>query len=61
MWSWILVGVLYALGVGFFRLLGGVAAAGDAMRRWVIRRGRVVTETTPSRTTLLGEPVTFAP
>jgi cytosine deaminase len=30
-------------------------------RRWVIRRGRVVAETTPARTTLLGEPVTFAP
>jgi cytosine deaminase len=30
-------------------------------RRWVIRRGRVVAETTPARTTLLGEPVTFTP
>jgi cytosine/creatinine deaminase len=30
-------------------------------RRWVIRRGSVVAETTPARTTLLGEPVTFAP
>jgi cytosine deaminase len=30
-------------------------------RRWVIRRGRVVAETTPARTTLLGEPVTFVP
>jgi cytosine deaminase len=30
-------------------------------RRWVIRRGRVVAETTPASTTLLGEPVTFAP
>jgi cytosine deaminase len=30
-------------------------------RRWVIRRGRVVAETTPACTTLLGEPVTFAP
>jgi cytosine deaminase len=29
-------------------------------RRWVIRRGRVVAETTPARTTLLGEPVTYA-
>jgi cytosine/creatinine deaminase len=32
-----------------------------APRRWVIRRGRVVAETTPARTTLLGEPVTFRP
>jgi cytosine deaminase len=30
-----------------------------ATRRWVIRRGRVVAETTPAQTTLLGEPVTF--
>jgi cytosine deaminase len=30
-------------------------------RRWVIRRGSVVAETTPARTTLLGEPVTFSP
>jgi cytosine/creatinine deaminase len=30
-------------------------------RRWVIRRGRVVAETTPASTTLLGEPVTFSP
>ena len=32
-----------------------------AARRWVIRRGRVIAETTPAQTTLLGEPVTFAP
>jgi hypothetical protein len=30
-----------------------------ATRRWVVRRGRVVAETTPARSTLLGEPVTF--
>ncbi len=30
-------------------------------RRFVVRRGRVIAETQPSRTTLLGEPVTFAP
>ena len=29
-------------------------------RRWVVRRGRVIAETEPSRTTLLGEPVSFA-
>jgi len=32
--SWIIVGVLYALGAGFFRLLGGLGAAGDAIQRW---------------------------
>ena len=32
-----------------------------ATRRYVVRRGRVIAETTPARTTLLGTPVTFAP
>jgi cytosine deaminase len=31
-----------------------------ATRRYVIRRGRVIAETTPARTTLLGDPVNFA-
>jgi cytosine/creatinine deaminase len=30
------------------------------VRRWVIRRGKVIAETAPPRTTLRGEPVTFA-
>ncbi|HEX6679949.1 MAG TPA: amidohydrolase family protein, partial [Gaiellaceae bacterium] len=29
------------------------------VRKWVIRRGRLIAETTPARTTLLGEPVSF--
>jgi cytosine/creatinine deaminase len=32
-----------------------------ATRRWVLRRGRVIAETTPAETRLDGEPVTFAP
>jgi cytosine deaminase len=32
-----------------------------ASRRWVIRSGKVLAETTPARTTLRGEPVTFSP
>jgi cytosine/creatinine deaminase len=32
-----------------------------ATRRWVVRRGRVIAETTPAETRLLGEPVSFAP
>ena len=32
-----------------------------ATSRWVVRRGRVIAETTPAETRLLGEPVTFAP
>ncbi|MGZ4352296.1 MAG: cytosine deaminase, partial [Gaiellaceae bacterium] len=31
------------------------------VRRWVIRRGGVVAETTPPSATVLGEPVTFTP
>jgi cytosine deaminase len=31
------------------------------VRRWVIRRGRLVAETTPPEAKVLGEPVTFAP
>jgi cytosine deaminase len=31
------------------------------VRRWVVRRGRVVAETTPARATVLGEEVTFTP
>jgi hypothetical protein len=34
MWSWIVVGVLYALGMGLFHFLGGLGAAGEAFRRW---------------------------
>jgi hypothetical protein len=34
MWSWIMIAGLYALGMGFLALLGGVRAAGDAFRRW---------------------------
>jgi hypothetical protein len=34
MWSWLLIGALYVLGIGFFRWLGGVGAAGDAISRW---------------------------
>jgi hypothetical protein len=32
--DWIVVGVLYGFGIGFFHLLGGIGAAGDAIRRW---------------------------
>ena len=31
-----------------------------AARRYVVRRGRVIAETSPARTTLLGDPVNFA-
>jgi hypothetical protein len=34
MLSWLGIGVLYVLGIGFFRWLGGVASASDAIARW---------------------------
>ena len=32
--SWIVVIVLYLLGIGLFHVLGGLGAAGDALREW---------------------------
>jgi hypothetical protein len=32
--EWILIGVLYVASIAFFRLIGGVGSAGDALRRW---------------------------
>jgi Sec-independent protein translocase protein TatA len=34
MWSWIVIGVCYVLVIGGFRILGGIGAAGDALRDW---------------------------
>ena len=34
MLEWIVIIALYLAGMGFFRLLGGVGAAGEALRRW---------------------------
>ena len=35
MWDWIVILVLYALGMGFFHWLGGLGAAADALQQWV--------------------------
>ena len=32
--EWIVIGVLYACGLLFFQLLGGIGAAGRALERW---------------------------
>lgn len=32
--DWVVPAVLYLLGIGFFRVLGGLDAAGEALRRW---------------------------
>jgi hypothetical protein len=34
MLSWFVVAALYVLGMGFFRWLGGIGAAADAIQRW---------------------------
>jgi len=32
--EWIITGALYVLGMGLFGILGGIGAAGEAMRNW---------------------------
>lgn len=39
MWSWLIIAVLYALGMGFFSLLGGLGGAADAFQKWGSRSG----------------------
>jgi hypothetical protein len=34
MWGWIVVLVLYAVGMGLFHVLGGIRAAGEAIENW---------------------------
>jgi hypothetical protein len=34
MWGWIWIVVAYVLGMGFFHWLGGIGAAGDAIKSW---------------------------
>ena len=34
MLEWVVIGILYAFGLLFFQLLGGIGAAGRAIERW---------------------------
>jgi hypothetical protein len=34
MWSWIVIGVLYAIVIAGFRVIGGIGSAMDAVREW---------------------------
>jgi Sec-independent protein translocase protein TatA len=34
MWSWIVIGLLYVLVFGGFRILGGLESAMEALRDW---------------------------
>jgi hypothetical protein len=33
-WGWVWIGALYVLAMSFFHWLGGIRAAGDAIKRW---------------------------
>ena len=39
--DWIVIAVLYLAGLGFFHIVGGVQAAGEALQEWGARRGAV--------------------
>lgn len=32
--DWIIIGVLYVAGIGFFRFIGGLDSASEGLRRW---------------------------
>jgi hypothetical protein len=48
MWSLIVVAVLYALGMGFFSLLGGLSGAAEAFQRWGSTTGSTRSRRSPS-------------
>jgi hypothetical protein len=48
MGEWIVIGVLYVAGIGFFHWIGGIASASDAIARW----GRSTVEKRRGRGTL---------
>ena len=47
MWDWAIIVVLYAFAAGFFRLLGGVGSAGDALAGWGRHRGSTSGDRSP--------------
>jgi hypothetical protein len=47
MWSWVVIAVLYALGMGFFWLLGGLGGAADAFQKWGSRTGSTRSRRSP--------------
>lgn len=34
MLDWIVIGVLYVAGIGFFRFIGGLDSAADGLKKW---------------------------
>lgn len=51
MTSWIVVIVLYALGMGLFHILGGLGACADAFREWGQIASKITNRTTSSSAT----------
>ena len=49
--SWILVIVLYVLGMGLFHILGGLGACAEAFREWGQSASKVTSRVTSSSTT----------
>ena len=47
MWDWAIIVVLYLFAAGFFRLLGGVGSAGDALAGWGHRPGSAPGDRSP--------------
>jgi hypothetical protein len=48
MGEWLGIAALYVLGIGFFRWLGGIGAAADAIQRWGQASARARRRATPS-------------
>ena len=48
MWSWVVVAVLYALGMGFLSLLGGLGGAADAFQKWGSKTGSARSRRSPA-------------
>jgi hypothetical protein len=34
MWSWVVIALLYCIGIGMFQVLGGFASAAQGIQRW---------------------------
>ena len=48
MWSWVIVAVMYVLGMGLFGILGGLGSAAEGFRRWGESTSALRNRTSPS-------------
>jgi hypothetical protein len=49
MFEWIVIVVLYVVGMAFFHILGGLGAAADALERWGRASAGLRTRHAPSK------------